>query len=78
MANMCQITGKKIMVGNKVSHANNRSKRRFYPNLQKKTFFIPEEDKNVTIMVSTSGLRTISKMGIYKALKKAREKGYYK
>ena len=78
MANMCQITGKKMMVGNNVSHANNKSKRRFYPNLQKKTFYIPEEDKNVTLMVSTSGLRTISKIGITKALKKAREKGYYK
>ena len=67
-----------MMVGNNVSHANNKSKRRFYPNLQKKTFYIPEEDKNVTLMVSTSGLRTISKIGITKALKKAREKGYYK
>ena len=77
MANICQITGKRIMVGNRVSHANNRSKRRFYPNLMKKTFYIPEEDRNITLTVSTTGLRTISKIGIYKALKKAREKGYF-
>jgi large subunit ribosomal protein L28 len=78
MANICQITGKKVMVGNHVSHANNRTKRRFYPNLQKKTFYIPEEDKYITLKVSTAGIRTISKKGITAALKEAKEKGYYK
>ncbi|MCB2219953.1 MAG: 50S ribosomal protein L28 [Bacteroidetes bacterium] len=78
MANVCQITGKKLMVGNNVSHANNRSKRRFYPNLQKKRFYIPEEDKFITLKVSTSGIRTINKKGITAALKEAKEKGYYK
>lgn len=78
MANICQITGKKVMVGNHVSHANNRTKRRFYPNLQKKTFYIPEEDKYVTLKVTTAGIRTISKKGITAALKEAKEKGYYK
>ncbi len=78
MANICQITGKKMMVGNNVSHANNRSKRRFYPNLQKKRFYVPEEDKFITLKVSTSGIRTINKKGITEALKEAKEKGYYK
>lgn len=78
MANICQITGKKVMVGNHVSHANNRTKRRFYPNLQKKTFYIPEENKYVTLKVTTAGIRTISKKGITAALKEAKEKGYYK
>jgi large subunit ribosomal protein L28 len=78
MANVCQITGKKLMVGNNVSHANNRTKRRFYPNLQKKRFYIPEEDKYITLKVSTSGIRTINKKGITAALKEAKEKGYYK
>ncbi len=78
MANICQITGKKLMVGNKVSHANNRSKRRFYPNLQKKKFYIPEEDTFVTLNVTAAGIRTINKKGISAALKDAKEKGYYK
>ena len=78
MANVCQITGKKLMVGNNVSHAKNRTKRRFYPNLQKKRFYIPEEDKYVILKVSTAGMRTIDKKGISTALKEAKEKGYYK
>lgn len=78
MANICQITGKRMMVGNSVSHANNRTKRRFYPNLQTKKFFVPEENKYITLKVSTSGIRTINKIGISAALKEAREKGYLK
>jgi len=66
------------MVGNNVSHAKNRTKRRFYPNLQKKKFFIPEEETYVTIKVSASGIRTINKKGISAALKEAKEKGFYK
>jgi len=76
MARTCQITGKKLMVGNHVSHSNNRTKRRFYPNLQTKKYYIPEEDRFITLRVSTSGIRTIAKKGIYVALKEAREKGY--
>ncbi len=75
MARVCQITGKKTQVGNNVSHANNKTKRKFYPNLQKKRFFIPSEGTWVTLKVSTSALRTINKNGIETVLKKAREAG---
>ncbi len=75
MARVCQITGKKPMVGNNVSHANNKTKRRFYPNLQKKRFYIPEEDRWVTLKVSTSAIRTINKNGITAVLKKVRKQG---
>lgn len=78
MANVCQITGKRMITGNNVSHANNRTKRKFYPNLQTKKFYVPEEDKYVTLKVSTSGIRTINKKGISAALKEAKEKGFYK
>jgi len=75
MARVCQITGKRPQVGNKVSHANNRTKRRFYPNLQTKRFFIPEENKWITIKLSTKALKTINLKGITAVLKEAREKG---
>jgi large subunit ribosomal protein L28 len=76
MARICQITGKKMMVGHHVSHSNIKTKRRFYPNLQTKKYYIPEEDRFVTLKVSAAGIRTITKKGIYVALKEAREKGY--
>jgi len=75
MSKVCQISGKRPQVGNNVSHANNKVKRKFYPNLQKKRFYIPEEDKWVTLKVSTSALRTINKNGITAVLKKARANG---
>ena len=75
MARVCDITGKRTQVGNKVSHANNKTKRKFYPNLQKKRFFIPEEDALITLKVSTTALRAINKNGITATLKKAQEKG---
>ncbi|OEK03833.1 50S ribosomal protein L28 [Roseivirga sp. 4D4] len=75
MARVCDITGKKVQVGNNVSHANNKTKRKFYPNLQKKRFYIPEEDTWITLKVSTSALRTINKNGISAVLKKARQSG---
>jgi large subunit ribosomal protein L28 len=75
MSRVCQITGKKPQVGNNVSHANNKTKRRFDINLQKKRFFIPEEDKWITLKISTSALRTINKNGISAVLKKARANG---
>ena len=75
MPRVCEITGKRPHVGNKVSHANNKSKRRFYPNLQTKRFFIPEEGKWMTLKVSTSAIKTINKKGITAVLKEAREKG---
>ncbi|MEZ5199449.1 MAG: 50S ribosomal protein L28 [Bacteroidales bacterium] len=76
MSRICQITGKKMMVGNNVSHSNIKTKRRFYPNLQTKKFYIPEEEKYITLKVSANGIRTINKIGITAALKKAKEKGY--
>ena len=76
MARVCDLTGKRPQVGNNVSHANNKTKRRFYPNLQKKRFYIPEEDAWITLKVSTSALRTINKNGITAVLNKAVEKGY--
>ncbi|MCP4520648.1 MAG: 50S ribosomal protein L28 [Cytophagales bacterium] len=75
MARVCQITGKRPRVGNNVSHANNKTKRRFLPNLHKKRFYIPEEDKWITLKVSTTALRTINKNGISAVLKKAKEQG---
>jgi len=76
MARVCDLTGKRPQVGNNVSHANNKTKRRFYPNLQKKRFYIPEEDAWITLKISTSALRTINKNGITAVLKKAVEQGY--
>jgi len=76
MSRICEITGKKVMVGNRVSHSNIKTKRKFYPNLQTKRFYIPEEDKWITLKVSTNGLRTINKKGISAALKDARAKGF--
>lgn len=75
MARVCQITGKRPRVGNNVSHANNKTKRKFYPNLHKKRFYIPEEDKWITLKVSTTALRTINKNGLAAVLKKARQNG---
>ncbi len=77
MANICQITGKKAMTGNNVSHAMNKTKRKFKPNLQVKKFYIPEEDKWITLKISASGIRHINKLGITDAIKKAKEKGYF-
>lgn len=78
MSRVCQITGKKAMVGNNVSHSNRKTKRRFNPNLQEKRFFVPEEKKWITLKVSTSGIKIINKRGISACLKEAREKGYIK
>ena len=64
MARICEITGKRPQVGNKVSHANNKTKRRFYPNLQTKRFFVPEEGKWITLKLSTKAIKTINKKGI--------------
>jgi large subunit ribosomal protein L28 len=78
MSRVCQLTGKKVMVGNKVSHSNRKTKRKFYPNLVSKKFYLPEEDTYITLKVSTSALRTINKRGITACVKEAREKGYLK
>jgi large subunit ribosomal protein L28 len=76
MARVCDLTGKRPQVGNNVSHANNKTKRKFYPNLQKKRFYVPEEDAWITLKVSTSAIRTINKNGISAVLKKAVEQGF--
>jgi len=76
MSRICQITGKKAMVGNNVSHSNSKSKRRFNPNLQEKRFFIPEEKKWITIKVSTAGIKIINVRGISACIKEAKEKGF--
>ena len=78
MSKICEITGKKVITGNNVSHSNVKTKRKFYPNLQRKRFYIPEEDKWITLDVSAAGIRTINRKGITIALKEAKEKGYYK
>ena len=78
MSKICEISGKRVIFGNNVSKALNRTKRRFDPNIIKKRFFIPEEDKWITLTVSTSVLKTINKKGISAVLKDAREKGTYK
>ncbi|PLX01787.1 MAG: 50S ribosomal protein L28 [Marinilabiliales bacterium] len=78
MSRICQITGKKVISGNNVSHSNSRTKRKFHPNLQVKKFYIPEEDKWVKLMVSAAGIRNINKKGISAALKDAAADGYYK
>ena len=67
-----------MMTGNHVSHAHNKTRRRFYPNLQTKKFYIPDEDKWITLKISAAGIRTINKKGVSVALKEAREKGYLK
>ncbi len=78
MSQLCQITGKRLQVGNNVSHANNKRKRVFLPNLKVKRFFIPEENKWITLKVSTQGMKTIDKNGLYACLKEARANGWVK
>lgn len=75
MSKVCQITGKRPRVGNNVSHSNIKTKRKFLPNLHTKRFYIPEEDRWITLKVSTTALRTINKNGISSVLKKARQNG---
>jgi large subunit ribosomal protein L28 len=77
MSRVCQITGKKVMVGNNVSHSNRKTKRRFYPNLQKKQFFVEEDGSFITLRVSAAAMRTIDKLGVKAAIAKAKEKGIY-
>ena len=74
MSRVCQVTGKKAMVGNNVSHSNKKSKRKFEVNLVQKRFFIPEENKWITLKLSTSAIRTINKKGISAVLKDIKSK----
>ena len=78
MSRVCEITGKKAIVGHTVSHSNHKTKRRFYPNLKTKKFFIPEENKWITLKISAAGIKNINKNGISACLKEAKERGYLK
>lgn len=76
MSKICQITGKKAMIGNNVSHSKRRTKRSFDVNLFKKKFYYVEEDCWISLTISAAGLRLINKIGLDAALKSAVEKGY--
>ncbi len=76
MSRICQITGKRTRVGNNVSHSNKKTKRKFYPNLFKKKFYWVEQDCWISLKVSAAGIRTINKIGLDAALKKAAVKGF--
>ena len=78
MSKVCELTGKRAMFGNNVSHSMNKTKRRFNVNLVKKRFYIPEEDKWITLRVSTSALKNINKKGIHAVVKEARANGFLK
>ena len=75
MSRVCDVTGKKPMFGNNVSHAHNKSRRRFNINLQKKKFWLPDENRYVTLRISTRGMREIDKKGITRVVKDLRAKG---
>jgi large subunit ribosomal protein L28 len=75
MARVCQVTGKVPVTGNKVSHSNIKTKRRFLPNLQTKRFFLAEEDKWITLKLTTDAIRTINKRGLYAVVKELRANG---
>ena len=75
MARVCQVTGKAPMVGNNVSHANNKTKRRFLPNLQRRRFWVESEGRWVSLRLTTNALRTIDKNGIDVVLADLRAKG---
>jgi large subunit ribosomal protein L28 len=78
MARVCQLTGKKAQYGNQVSFSNKKNKRRFEVNLTRKRFYIPEEDRWVTLRISTSAIKTINKKGISAVMREARQNGFVK
>ena len=75
MSRVCQVTGKRPMTGNKVSHANNKTKRRFLPNIQNRSFWFEEERRFVSLKVSTKGMRIIDKLGLKTVLERIRANG---
>ena len=75
MARVCQVTGKAPMVGNNVSHANNKTKRRFLPNLQRRRLWVESENRFVSMRISNAALRTIDKNGIDAVLLEMRARG---
>ena len=76
MSRICQVTGKKAMVGNNVSHSKRRTKRKFLPNLSTKRYYLAEEKRWISLKISAAGIRLINKKGLTTALKEAKEKGY--
>jgi large subunit ribosomal protein L28 len=74
MSQVCQVTGKRPMAGNNVSHANNKTKRRFIPNLQEHRFWLESENRYIKLRVSTKGMRTIDKHGIEKVLQDIKDR----
>lgn len=76
MSKVCQLTGKRAMTGNHVSFSNKKNKRRFEVNLSKKRFYIPEEDRWVSLRVSAAAIKSINRKGISAVLKEARAKGF--
>ena len=78
MSKICDLTSKTALTGNNVSHAMNKTKRRFHVNLQKKRFYIPEEDRWITLKVCAKALKTIDKKGIYQVLLDVEKKGFIK
>ncbi|MFM9986035.1 MAG: 50S ribosomal protein L28 [Flavobacteriales bacterium] len=76
MSRICEITGKSTITGNRVSHSNIKTRRKFYPNLQYKRFWLEEEKRWVELRVTPNGMRTINKIGLSAALKRAKENGY--
>ncbi|MBC8172270.1 MAG: 50S ribosomal protein L28 [Chitinophagales bacterium] len=77
MARVCDLTGKKTISGNKVSHSNHKTRRKFYPNLQEKKFYIPEEGRWVTLKIATTTLKTINRKGISTYVSELRKKGHH-
>jgi large subunit ribosomal protein L28 len=75
MSRVCDITGKKPAVGNRVSHANNKKRRRFLPNLHSQRFWLEDEKRWVSLRISTNGLRTIEKKGIDAVVADLRKQG---
>ena len=75
MSRVCQVTGKKALSGNNVSHANNKTKRRWLPNLHERRFWVPSENRWIQLRVSSHGLRTIDKKGIEVVLAELRGRG---
>ncbi len=75
MARVCQITGKTTITGNRVSHSNHKTRRKFYPNLQYKKFWLEEEKRFVELRVTPKGMKYINKLGLATAMKRAKEKG---
>jgi large subunit ribosomal protein L28 len=77
MARVCQVTGKVPIGGHKVSHSNIKTKRRFLPNLQTKKFYLAEEDKWITLKLTTNAMRTINKRGLFNVVKELRAQGQH-